>query len=75
MIAKTVTSFTITGVGGNNLVVNQIYTLNINIRLIDTLSGSDFFTLEFPADTIFTFDSTTITGTPALVKNTANYDS
>ena len=75
LTVRTFSSFTITDINGLALTVNQQEALKLTFTLVDTLSGSDYFTVQFPSGTTFSFDSSTVTGTPAaVVKTSATYN-
>lgn len=59
--------------GGSPLTVNQQYTIRFMFETVDAFALTDYFEIEFPTGSVFTFNSNVLSGGITLVKTNATY--
>lgn len=59
--------------GGLPLTVNQQYTIRFMFETVDTFNLNDYFEIEFPPESIFSFNPNTLSGGITLVRPNATY--
>jgi hypothetical protein len=59
--------------GGAALTVNQPYTIRFMFETVDAFALTDYFEIEFPTGSIFSFNANALSGGITLIKTNATY--
>ena len=70
---KTITNMVITDSSGLTMTVNRPYTMKFSLTTVDTMAGTDYLTIKFPASTKLTYNGG-INGIPRYNQSTSVYD-
>lgn len=70
---KTITQLAITDTAGSSMIVNRVYTIKFTLTLVDTMAGTDYLTIQFPASTNMVYNGG-VGGIPRYNQTTSIYD-